>query len=117
MKKFFSILVFLVIAAGGGYFVYNEYMKSKTPDVVATNTGKMDVNELDTAEYEKIDKETKKLAEKYKYIETFESFEILEGLEKEDTYQLDKYPDQKLYLITASKQKDGSVVAVFADKK
>ncbi len=117
MKKFFSILVFLMIAAGGGYFVYNEYIKSKSPDVVATDTGKIKVNELDTSEYEKLDQETKKMAEKYKYIETFDSFEILYGLEEEGVYQIEKYPNQNLYLITASKQKDGSVVAVFSDKK
>lgn len=116
MKKFFSVLVFLVIAAGGGYFIYNEYMQTKAPDVVATDTGKIKVNELDSAEYAKIDKETKKFAEEYKYVETFESFDELEGFQKDETYQIDKYPDKTLYLVTASKQKDGSVVGVFTDK-
>lgn len=118
MKKFFSILVLLLILAGGGYFVYNEFLKTKEPDVVAVDTGSINVDEIDAKEFEKLDKETKELIKKYKYVETLASFGALDELKQEDnSYIIEKYSDKKLYLINASKQKDGSVVAIFNDNE
>ncbi|HCM90261.1 MULTISPECIES: hypothetical protein [Vagococcus] len=118
MKKFFSILVFVVILAGGGYFVYNEYMRTQKPDAVAVDTGKITVDEINQKEFEKLDKETQEIAKKYKYLENFESFDQLDTLKQEDgSYKVDKYSDEKLFLKVASKQKDGSVVGVFDSKE
>lgn len=118
MKKFFSMLVMLVIIGGGGYFVYNEFVKSKEPDVVAVNTGSIDVKEIDTKEYEKLDQETKELIKKYTYFETLASFDVLDELKQADnSYTIEKYSDKKLYLISASKQQDGTIVAIFDDKE
>ncbi|MGX7023759.1 hypothetical protein [Vagococcus hydrophili] len=114
MKKFISILIFVVILAGGGYFVYNEFMRTKAPDTVATDTGKITVDEINKEEIEKLDKETQELAKKYKYMENFTSFDELDGLKQEDgSYKIEKYPDEKLFLKAASKQKDGGIVGVF----
>lgn len=118
MKKFFSILIFVVILAGGGYFVYNEYMGTKKPDTVASDTGKIKVEEINQEEFEKLDKETQEIAKKYKYLEDFDSFDQLDSLKQEDgSFKVDKYPDEKLFLKVASKQKDGSVVGVFDIKE
>lgn len=118
MKKFFSLIVMLAIIAGIGYFAYTEFIKTKTPDVVAVDTGSMAVEEIDDKEFEKIDTETKKLIEKYTYAETYASFTELDQEKQEDeTYQVPKYADKKLSLVSASKQKDGSVVAIFEEIK
>ena len=118
MKKIFSTLVILAILAGGGYFVYSEFVKTKTPDVVAKDTGSMAVEEINDEEFEKIDKETKELIKKYEYVETFDSFDELNQRKQEDeSYSISKYDDKKLSLVSASKQKDGAIVAIFEEMK
>ena len=118
MKNFFSILVMVIILGGGGYFVYNEFVKSKEPDVVAVDTGSIKVEEIDSKEFEKLDQEIKELIKKYEYVETMSSFDELNGLKQEDnSYNIQKYSDKKLFLISASKQQDGSIVAIFDDKE
>lgn len=118
MKKFFSILVILAIIAGGGYFIYNEFVKTKTPDVVAKDTGSIAVEEINDEDFEQIDKETKELIEKYKYVETYESFdELNQGKQEDESYLVSKYDGKKLSLVSASKQKDGSIVAIFEEMK
>ena len=118
MKNFFSILVMVIILGCGGYFVYNEFVKSKEPDVVAVDTGSIKVEEIDSKEFEKLDQEIKELIKKYEYVETISSFDELNGLKQEDnSYNIQKYSDKKLFLISASKQQDGSIVAIFDDKQ
>lgn len=118
MKKIFSILVFVVILAGGGYFAYNEFMKTKTPDVIAVDTGSIAVEEINSEEFEKLDKETKDLIKKYEYVQEYSSFEELNKNQEEDgSYLVSDYGEKKLFLVNATKQKDGQVVAVFSDKE
>ena len=114
VKKIFSSLVFLIAVAGVGYFVSTEYINTQDDHIVAVDTGKITVDEIDDKDFENLDKETKALVEKYPYSESFESFDELNRLKLDDeSYEVAKYGDKKLYLIIASKQKDGSVVAVF----
>ncbi|MBO0477984.1 membrane lipoprotein lipid attachment site-containing protein [Vagococcus sp. DIV0080] len=118
MKKIFSTIVLLLVLAGGGYFIYTEFVKAKTPDVVAVDTGTITVDQIDQKEFEKLDKETKELIKKYEYVETVGSFDELNGMKQEDgSYIVPKYGDKKLYLISAAKQKEGQVVAIFSDKE
>lgn len=118
MKKFFSVLVMLIILGGGGYFVYNEFVKTKEPDVVAEDTGSIKVEDIDSKEFEKLDKETKDLIKKYEYVETLDSFDELNKLKQEDnSYNVSKYSNKKLFLVSASKQKDGTIIAIFDDKE
>lgn len=117
LKKIFSTIVLLVIVVGGGYFIYTDYIKTKTPEEVAVNTGTMTVNDISDDEFDKLDKETQELAKQYAYNETFDSFDQLNEAKQEDeSYLISKYDNQKLYLIMASKQKDGAVFAIFDDK-
>ncbi|MEG0286067.1 MULTISPECIES: hypothetical protein [Vagococcus] len=118
MKKFFSLLVMLAIVAGGGYFVFNEFVKTKTPDVVAKDTGSIAVEEINDEEFAKIDGETKELLKKYDLVESYDSFEELNKTKQEDeSYLVSKYEGKKLTLVSASKQKDGTVVAIFEELK
>lgn len=117
MKKIFSMIVLLVIVVGGGYFIYTDYIKTSTPEEVAVNTGTMTVNDIADDEFDKLDKETQELAQKYTYNETFDSFDQLnEAKQEDDSYLVSKYDNQPLYLVMASKQKDGAVFAIFDDK-
>ncbi len=85
---------------------------------MAVDTGSIKVEEIDSKEFEKLDQETKELIKRYEYVETMSSFDELNGLKQEDnSYNIQKYFDKKLFLISASKQQDGSIVAIFDDKE
>ncbi|MGO3731629.1 MAG: hypothetical protein ACTJHC_00475 [Vagococcus sp.] len=116
MKKILPIIIFLLVAAGGGYYFYNEQVKVKTPDVVAKDTGKMTLEDMDTTKEEKTSGKEKKETD-YDFYEYFESWDDLDEAEQKDgTYSIPKYEEQTLYLMYAVKQNDGKIATGFSDK-
>lgn len=107
-KRIFSILILLIIIGGVGYYFYTEQVKGGAPDVVAKDTGSIDLSKIEQTD------DSKTTEGKYK--EEFESWDALDEKAKDDTYVLDQYPDKTLYLISATKQANGKVLAVFDDQ-
>lgn len=110
----------LALIAGGGYFFYSEQVKQKTPDKVATDTGQINIEEIkkEPKKEEEEGTETEKLVKKFGFSDTFESWDELDAALLEDgSYQLEKYPEESLYLVFAGKQEDGQILAIFSDKE
>ena len=115
-----SWLIMLALIAGGGYFFYSEQVKQKTPDKIATDTGQMNIEEIkkEPKKEEQEGTETEELLKKFDFSDTFESWDALDAALSDDgSYQLDKYPDEALYLVFAGKQDDGQILAIFSDKE
>jgi len=107
VKKIFSILMLLVILGGVGYYFYTEQIKGGAPDVVAKDTGSIDLSKV---------QQTDETKEEGKYKEEFDSWDALDATAKDGIYQIDKYPNKSLYLVSATKETNGKVLAVFDDE-
>lgn len=108
-KRIFSILILVIIIGGIGYYFYTEQVKGGAPDIVAKDTGSIDLSKIEQTDDSKTTTEGK-------YTEEFESWDALDDKAKDGIYVLDQYPDKSLYLISATKQADGKIVAVFDDE-
>ncbi|MGX6969531.1 hypothetical protein [Vagococcus bubulae] len=112
-KRIFSILILVIIIGGVGYYFYTEQIKGGAPDIVAKDTGSIDLSKIEQTDDSKTDSKT---TDEGKYTEEFESWDALDDKAKDGIYTLDKYPDKTLYLISATKQADGKIMAVFDDE-
>jgi len=111
VKKIFSILILLIIVGGVGYYFYTEQVKGGKPDVVAKDTGTIDLSKIQQSN----DKNNVK-KEEGKYEVDFDSWDALDDSAKDGIYQVDKYPDKSLYLVSATKQGNGKILAIFNDE-
>lgn len=107
-KRIVSILMLLIIIGGVGYYFYTEQVKGGAPDIVAKDTGSIDLS--------KIEQTTDSKPSEGKYKIEFDSWDALDGKAKDGVYMVDDYPDTSLYLISATKQADGKILAVFDDQ-
>ncbi|RHH71222.1 MULTISPECIES: hypothetical protein [Vagococcus] len=107
LKRIVSILILLVIIGGVGYYFYTEQIKGGSPDIVAKDTGSIDLS--------KIEQTVESNTGEGKYQVTFDSWDALDEKAKDGVYSVDEYPNTSLYLVSATKQADGKILAVFDD--
>lgn len=119
IKKWISMIIFIVIIGSLGYFVYSEYVASNAPDIVAEDTGVITIEDIKDEEFKEYDQEFNTYKSKYEYSDVFPSWDALNDhssiKDSQTVYNIEKYPDTTLYLVFASKQKDGKIVTVFSD--
>jgi len=107
IKKIFSVLILVIILGGVGYYFYTEQIKGGKPDIVAKDTGSIDLSKV---------QQTDTTKEKGKYEEEFDSWDALDATAKDGIYQIEKYPNKSLYLISATKESNGKILAIFDDE-